>query len=53
MIWDWKGKRFKIGPYTQSGRVSILRLWRWDLLRAGRLVRIVRHLEEEEEEEEE
>ena len=36
MIFDWKNKRFAIGPYVRAGNATVLRLWLWDYVRVGK-----------------
>ena len=36
MMFDLKNRRFAIGPIVNAGSVTIIRLWRWNIVRAGR-----------------
>ncbi len=47
MTFDWKERRFAIGPYVRVGVITLLRLWRWDYVSIGNLRRVVRHEEME------
>lgn len=44
MTFNWSKRIFAVGPLAIAGKVLVCRLWRWDLVRAGRVWRIGRHV---------